>query len=76
MERVLQAANLDAMPPITPVLCFVDGEWPLLSAPKMYGGVRLESKRCIKKLATESGVLDAVTREHLARTLAMALPAK
>jgi hypothetical protein len=30
VERALASAVPDAMPPITPVLCFVKGEWPLL----------------------------------------------
>jgi len=33
VERVLRSATLEVMPPITPVLCFVGGEWPMFRPP-------------------------------------------
>lgn len=61
--------------PITPVLCFVDGDWPLIAPPDVFRGVRLESARSLRKrLAGE--VLDAAAIAQLARILAAALPAK
>jgi hypothetical protein len=48
VERELRSAAPDVMPPITPVLCFVNAEWPLFRPPDSYRGVRLESKRSIR----------------------------
>jgi hypothetical protein len=30
VTAALPAAGVDPLPSVTPVLCFVDGEWPLL----------------------------------------------
>ena len=62
--------------PVTAVLCFVDGEWPLLLPPDSYKGVRLESKRSIKKLVSASFVLDSDQINRIGRLLAVAFPAK
>lgn len=75
-------AALDSMDPelhavpVTPVLCFVDGEWPLLLPPESYKGVRLEGKRSIKKLVSGSRVLERDQIDRNSRVLADALPAK
>jgi hypothetical protein len=79
VEAVLQAiaaAGLEPPPPVIPVLCFVDGEWPLLWPPEEFQGVRLEGKKSIKKLVTASQILDpsAIARAH--HVLAIAFPAK
>ncbi len=76
VRRVLESADLEVMPPITPVLCFVDGEWPLLWPPESYRGVRLEGKRSIKKLITRDRVLDVEAIDRLARILAVGFPAR
>ncbi len=62
--------------PVTPVLCFVDGEWPLLLPPESYKGVRLEGPRSIKALLTRSQALDRDQIERISRALAVAFPAK
>lgn len=67
--------DLDAVP-VTPVLCFVDGEWPLLFPPESYKGVRLEGKRSIKKLVAGSQLLDRDQVERIGRVLAIAFPSK
>ena len=72
----LGEAGEDPLPPITSVLCFVDGDWPILTAPKEFEGVRLESERSIKKLVTRSLELEAAEIDRLAAILAMALPSK
>jgi hypothetical protein len=75
VQLALQSAEVQPVP-ITPVLCFVEGEWPLLFPPEEYKGVRLEGKRSIKKLLSTAQGLQP---EVLARThhaLAMAFPAK
>jgi Nuclease-related domain len=74
--KALVAAGFDPTPPVTPVLCFVDGEWPLLSSPKEHNGVRLEGKRSIKKLVTGARVLDAEVIDRIYDVLAAAFPPK
>lgn len=73
VEQALLAAGVDPLPPITPVLCFVDGDWPLIAPPDVFRGVQLESPRSLrKKLVGE--VLDEADIAQLARILASALP--
>src|SRR5205807_2064796 len=62
--------------PVEPVLCFVDGEWPLFRPPESYKGVRLEGKRSIKKLVSREHMLDTPQIEQISRTLALAFPRK
>jgi hypothetical protein len=76
VERVLRSVGANPMPPITPVLCFVKGEWPLLSPPDSYRGVRLRGTRSIKKLVASARALDGVEIERLTRVLAAGLQAK
>ncbi len=59
--------------PVHPVLCFVDGEWPLLAAPTSFKGVRLEGPRSIKSLVTGGNVLSPIQIEILSRILAVGL---
>jgi Nuclease-related domain len=72
----LAAAGVDPLPPVTPVLCFIDGEWPFFSAPDEYAGVRLEGTGSIRKLIAKPELLDPPSIERLARLLGAALPAK
>ncbi len=74
VERALQAAAREAMPPITPVLCFIKGDLPWFRPPDSYRGVRLESERSIRTLVTGAQVLDGAAVERLARILATAFP--
>ncbi len=76
VEHAITAAAIAPSPPVTPVLCFVDGEWPLLWPPVEFRGVRLEGKRSIKKLITAAQILDppAIGRVH--HLLANAFPPK
>jgi Nuclease-related domain len=76
VQSVLESAGVDPMPPVTAVLCFVDGEWPLISPPQSFRGVRLEGKRSIKSLVTKTEVLTAGDIEKLTRLLATAFPPK
>jgi hypothetical protein len=68
-------AKQGAVVAVTPVLCFVEGEWSH-STPDTYRGVYLEGTRSIKKRVTKPMVLDEAQVERLARTLAEAFPAK
>ena len=78
MEAVVSAlaATGIAPPPVTPVLCFIDGDWPLLFPPSHYKGVRLEGPISLQQLMTKVQVLDAAATDALARTLAVAFPPK
>lgn len=76
VTKVLATSGVDPLPRITPVLCFVDGEWPLSRAPDEYRGVRLEGTRSIRKLLVAPIVLDSAQIENCWRTLARALPPK
>jgi Nuclease-related domain len=76
VQRALVTAVIDPMPPITPVLCFVDGEWPLLFPPDEFKGVRLEGKRSIKKLIDGSKVLGSEEVDRIYHVLAVAFPPK
>ncbi len=59
VEAVEQAlASVQPTPPVTPVLCFVRGEWPLLFPPDSYRGVRLEGTGSITKLLLRDQLLN------------------
>ena len=47
-----------ALPSITGVLCFIDGDWPVFRPPTSFRGVRLESERTIQKLVAKDRALD------------------
>jgi hypothetical protein len=76
VAHALIDAGEDPLPTITPVLCFVDGDWPILRAPEEFNGVRLESDRSIKKLVTRSKELDEAEIDRLTAVLAPTLPPK
>jgi hypothetical protein len=77
VRGALDSAGTDfAGIPVEPVLCFVDGEWPLLFPPTIYKGVRLEGMRSIKKLVTGSELLDVNQIERVSHFLATAFPPK
>lgn len=76
VTAALTAAGVDPLPPVTPVLCFVDGEWPLFSPPDAYAGVRLEGTKSIRRLVGSPALLDQPTIERLARLLSRGLPSK
>lgn len=76
VTSALVSAGIDPLPPITPVLCFIDGDWPLFSAPDEFAGVRLEGPKSLRKFATATSTLDAGDIDALARILATALPSK
>jgi hypothetical protein len=66
----------DPLPPVTPVLCFPEADWPLFGAPNAFRRVRLESHRSLKRLVTVTPVLDETQIPELAAVLALALPPK
>jgi len=76
VRRFLQSSDLAQVPPVTAVLCFVEADWPLFAPPEEFAGVRLESRRSIKRLVTRTEVLHALERDAIAHTLGRAFPPK
>jgi hypothetical protein len=76
VEAALRSAGVEPLPSMTPVLCFVDGRWPIFCPPAEFAGVRLESERSIKALFTKRAELDTGEIERLSALLARELPAK
>ncbi|HEY7942144.1 MAG TPA: nuclease-related domain-containing protein [Candidatus Limnocylindrales bacterium] len=76
VEQALSGAGVEAMPPVIPVLCFVDGEWPLIAAPHAFHGARLERPRSLVRSLATVQALNATAIDRLAALLATALPAR
>jgi hypothetical protein len=76
VQRALVGRNVDPLPRVIPVLCFVDGDWPILRPPGVFRGVRLESERSIRMLFNSPSTFDQRAIDRIARALALALPAK
>jgi Nuclease-related domain len=76
VTAVLVGAGVEPPPPITSVLCFIDGDWPLIAPPDSFGGVRLEGPKSLRKAVTSTATLDRAEIQDLAQVLAEALPAK
>jgi hypothetical protein len=68
VEKALRGAGLDPLPPISPVLCFVDGDWPMIAPPDVFRGVRLEGARSLRKRLV-GGVLDETAIARLVQIL-------
>jgi hypothetical protein len=76
VRDVLNSISDGGSIPVRAVLCFVDGQWPLIRPPESYKDVRLEGLRSIKKLLAEPGPLDTVQIATIDRTLSIAFPSK
>jgi len=77
VEAVIAALDgADAMPIVTPVLCFLEADWPMFGAPDEFRGVRLESPRSLQRLLTSRSVLDDAEIAALTGVIATALPPK
>ncbi len=76
VQRALEAERFQPMPPITPILCFIDGEWPLIFPPEEFKGVRLESMKSIKKQLGGAPLLQPEMISRIHHTLAAAFPPK
>ena len=75
VETAMRSAGVEPLPPITPVLCFIDGDWPLIAPPDTFRGVRLGSARSLRKQLVGE-ILDEAAITQLTRILAGALPPK
>jgi Nuclease-related domain len=79
VEAVVTAlahADVNPVPRVVPVLCFVDGDWPRFGAPDAFEGVRLESERSVAKVFNAEVGLDSDAIDRITRVLAAALPTK
>jgi hypothetical protein len=75
VRAAMEASGVDPLPPITPVLCFLNVEWPLFR-PGSFRGVRLESHQSVTRLMAKPSLLTAAQAERLVAVLAVALPSK
>jgi hypothetical protein len=76
VRAALGASGIEPMPPITPVLCFIEARWPrFFGHVDEFEGVRLEDPGSLKGLLREPAVLDEAGMDRVARALAEALPA-
>ena len=73
VATTLEKAGIEGSLEVTPVLCFLNVEWPLLRPPSAFRGVRLESHRSIKRLVTRQLRLSEAQRDHLLAALAEGL---
>jgi hypothetical protein len=69
-------ASVEVTMPVTPVLCFIDVDWPLLFAPDSFRGVRVVDPKSLRKLITATPALDTAAIDKLTRILAAGFPAK
>jgi hypothetical protein len=76
VTTVLTEAAIDPLPPVTPVLCFVNGRWPIFRPPDEFEGVLLESERSLARRLTQPALLDLEVIDRLAHVIATELPAK
>lgn len=74
--QALNAADLEVGVVVRAVLCFVDGEWPILTRPRTFENVILESDRTIGTILSYPIVHAAEEIDRLARILAGAFPPK
>ena len=76
VEKALLAAGLDPLPPIIPVLCFIDGDWPLIGGSFTIDGLQVLWPRKAQEHIKRPGPLtnDQVQalRSRLADTFPMA----
>jgi len=76
VQRVINSAGVRfANILVQPVLCFVDGDWSLLT-PQSYRGVRLEGLRSIKQLVIRHQILSTADIAAMTQVLAVAFPTK
>ena len=75
VTTALQGLEL-TVPPVVPVLCFVRADWPWISPPSEFRGVRLEGPRSLKKLVTATSTLTEEAIDAVAAHLAQRLPPK
>ncbi len=76
VTKALVDAGVDPLPPVTAVLCFVDASFPILSRPKSFEGVRIESDKSIVKILGKPPILPSSEIDRIAHILASSFPPK
>jgi len=76
VQAALADSRIQLLPPVTPVLCFVGAEWPLISRRRDFLGVRLESERSIKRAVSEPVELEPDVIDRIAQALSRMLKPK
>jgi hypothetical protein len=74
-EAVTAALGTADVPPVIPVICFVNADWPLLSKPFKQHGVWVTWPRKLVALMSAPAVLDEPTIGEIAAELDQRLPA-
>jgi hypothetical protein len=75
VQQALVSAEVDSLPLISAVLCFIDSQWPRFRPPDSYGGVLLEDQWSLCRRVSQPGNLDPGSVDRLARIIGEALPA-
>jgi len=75
VRAALGASAIEPMPPITPVLCFIEARWPrFFGHVDEFEGVRIENPDSVKRLLREPAVLDEAGIDRVSRVLAEMMP--
>lgn len=74
VRRTLESGGTNPLPPVVPVLCFVNAEWPDRFPVHEYRAVRLESPLSLRLLLDRITRLDPSEVERLSAVLTTALP--
>jgi hypothetical protein len=76
VRAAFERSTVEPLPRITPVICFVEADWPIFRAPESFHGVRLESPESLTRLASGLHEQSPEAVRQIARALAAALPAR
>lgn len=76
VRGVIADVGITAAPPVVPVLCFVNGDWPPFRPPSEFRGVRLEGTKSIRKLLDRERALDPASVDVVAIALEAALSSR
>jgi hypothetical protein len=75
VEQALEA-TMDDIPVVTPIICFVDGKWPIPLPPIEFRGVLLVSERSIRNVVADDPFVGPRLVDRIYQTLALAFPPK
>jgi hypothetical protein len=75
VERALEP-KFDDMPVVTPVICFVEGKWPIPLPPVEFRGVLLVSERSIMSVVADDMFLGPRLVDRIYQALVGAFPPK
>ena len=75
VKAALVGGSIGVPPPVTPVLCFVDGDWPLFGGPRFFRGVQIDRPSTLQVRFAGQASYTAEQVVGVARILAAAFPA-